>query len=48
MRAVEIRSFGPPEGLAVIDLPDPAPAGYDVIIDVVAGADMPAFSPGST
>jgi NADPH:quinone reductase-like Zn-dependent oxidoreductase len=32
MRAVEIRTFGRPEGLAVIDIPDPAPAAGQVLI----------------
>lgn len=32
MRAVEIRAFGGPEGLAVIDLLDPSPAGGQVLI----------------
>ena len=32
MRAVEIRAFGRPEGLAVIDVPDPHPAGGQVLI----------------
>jgi NADPH:quinone reductase-like Zn-dependent oxidoreductase len=32
MRAVEIQSFGRPEGLAVIDLPDPGPAAGQVLI----------------
>jgi NADPH2:quinone reductase len=32
MRAVEIRTFGRPEGLAVIDLPDPGPADGQVLI----------------
>ncbi|MFD5243958.1 zinc-binding dehydrogenase [Amycolatopsis sp. NPDC058340] len=36
MRAVEIRTFGAPEGLAVIDLPSPAPAAGEVLIDVEA------------
>ena len=69
MKAVAIQAFGSPEGLAVIDLPDPSPAGgqvliateaigvggvdgeggedapggYDVIIDIIAGADLPSF-----
>ena len=32
MKAVEIRAFGGPEGLAVIDLPDPSPADGQVLI----------------
>ncbi|GAB3712002.1 zinc-binding dehydrogenase [Amycolatopsis oliviviridis] len=36
MRAVEIRKFGAPEGLAVIDLPSPVPAAGEVLIDVEA------------
>ena len=32
MRAVEIRAFGGPEGLAVIDFPDPSPGGGQVLI----------------
>ncbi|KZB82983.1 zinc-binding dehydrogenase [Amycolatopsis regifaucium] len=36
MRAVEIRAFGGPEGLAVVDLPSPVPAGGEVLITVEA------------
>ncbi|RSN06948.1 NADPH:quinone reductase [Streptomyces sp. WAC 05977] len=36
MRAVEIRTFGAPEGLAVIDVPSPVPAEGEVLIDVEA------------
>ena len=36
MRAVAIRAFGRPDGLAVIDRPDPAPAAGQVLIDVEA------------
>lgn len=36
MRAVEIRTFGAPEGLAVIDVPSPVPAEREVLIDVEA------------
>ncbi|AIG75462.1 Hypothetical protein AJAP_12905 [Amycolatopsis japonica] len=36
MRAVEIRMFGAPEGLAVIDLPSPVPAEGEVLIGVEA------------
>jgi NADPH:quinone reductase len=51
LKAVEIQTFGSPEGLAVIDLPDPAPADGQVLIateaigvgGVDAGADMPSF-----
>jgi NADPH:quinone reductase len=32
LKAVEIRAFGRPEGLAVIDLPDPSPADGQVLI----------------
>ena len=44
MKAVTIRTFGPPEGLAVIDLPVPAPAGGQVLIATeaigVGGVDV--------
>ncbi|WP_340688150.1 zinc-dependent alcohol dehydrogenase family protein [Amycolatopsis coloradensis] len=36
MRAVEIRTFGAPEGLAVIDVPSPVPAEGEVLISVEA------------
>lgn len=36
MRAVEIRTFGAPDGLAVIDVPSPVPAEGEVLIDVEA------------
>jgi NADPH:quinone reductase-like Zn-dependent oxidoreductase len=36
MRAVEIREFGGPEGLAVVDLPSPVPADGEVLITVEA------------
>lgn len=36
MRAVEIRKFGAPEGLAVIELPSPVPAAGEVLISVEA------------
>jgi NADPH2:quinone reductase len=36
MKAVAIQAFGSPEGLAVIDLPDPSPAGGQVLIDIEA------------
>ncbi|MFE9782633.1 zinc-binding dehydrogenase [Streptomyces sp. NPDC005775] len=43
MKAVSIRSFGPPEGMAVIDLPVPVPAAGQVLIATeavgVGGAD---------
>ncbi|WP_217169065.1 zinc-dependent alcohol dehydrogenase family protein [Streptomyces sp. AC512_CC834] len=43
MKAVEIQAFGGPEGLVVVDLPDPAPAGGQVLITTeaigVSGAD---------
>jgi NADPH:quinone reductase len=32
LKAVAIQAFGSPEGLAVIDLPDPSPAGGQVLI----------------
>lgn len=32
VKAVEIQAFGRPEGLAVIDLPDPSPADGQVLI----------------
>jgi NADPH:quinone reductase-like Zn-dependent oxidoreductase len=32
LKAVEIRAFGSPDGLAVIDLPDPSPADGQVLI----------------
>ncbi|RKN32383.1 zinc-dependent alcohol dehydrogenase family protein [Micromonospora musae] len=44
MKAVTIKEFGPPEGLAVIDIPSPAPAPGQVLIAVeaigVAGVDV--------
>ncbi|MEU4892563.1 zinc-binding dehydrogenase [Streptomyces sp. NPDC044780] len=36
MKAVAIQTFGRPEGLAVIDLPSPAPAGGQVLITTEA------------
>jgi NADPH:quinone reductase len=36
VKAVAIRSFGSPEGLAVVDLPDPAPAAGQVLITTEA------------
>ncbi|MGD0698505.1 MAG: zinc-binding dehydrogenase [Trebonia sp.] len=36
MKAVAIETFGSPEGLAVIDLPDPAPAAGQVLIGTKA------------
>ncbi|HZC73993.1 MAG TPA: NADPH:quinone oxidoreductase family protein [Jatrophihabitans sp.] len=36
MRAVQITEFGGPETLVVRDLPDPQPAGAEVVMDVVA------------
>jgi NADPH2:quinone reductase len=36
MKAVAIQAFGSPEGLAVIDLPDPSPASGQVLIDIEA------------
>jgi NADPH:quinone reductase-like Zn-dependent oxidoreductase len=32
LKAVAIRAFGSPEGLAVVDLPDPSPADGQVLI----------------
>ena len=44
MKAIAIRSFGRPEGMAVIDLPAPTPAEGHLLVDVeaigVSGADM--------
>lgn len=44
MKAVAIRTFGPPEGLAVVELPVPVPAGGQVLIATeaigVSGADV--------
>ncbi|QUH02491.1 zinc-binding dehydrogenase [Saccharopolyspora erythraea] len=44
MKAVAIRTFGPPEGLAVIDIPAPAPAAGQVLIETeaigVGGVDI--------
>ncbi|MGW3283023.1 zinc-dependent alcohol dehydrogenase family protein [Streptomyces sp. NPDC001002] len=36
MKAIEIKSFGAPEGLAVVDLPAPRPAAGQVLISVEA------------
>ncbi len=36
MKAVVIREFGPPEGLEVVDLPEPAPAEGQVLVAVEA------------
>lgn len=36
--AVELRSFGPPEGLVVAERPDPEPGPGEVRVDVVAAA----------
>lgn len=42
MRCVEIASFGPPEGMRVVERPDPAPAEGEVLIDVhAAGVNRP-------
>jgi zinc-binding alcohol dehydrogenase/oxidoreductase len=38
LRAVELRSFGPPEGLVVAALPDPEPGPGEVRVDLVAAA----------
>lgn len=41
MRAVLCKTFGPPESLAVEDLPDPQPAEGEVVVDVaVAGMNF--------
>ena len=44
MKAVAIQAFGSPEGLAVIDLPDPSPADGQVLIATeaigVGGVDV--------
>ena len=34
MRAVQFRSYGPPEVLEVVDLPDPEPGAGQVLIRV--------------
>jgi NADPH:quinone reductase-like Zn-dependent oxidoreductase len=48
VKAVAIQAFGSPEGLAVIDLPDPVPAGGQVLITTeaigVAGVDAMVLS----
>ncbi|MDH6215376.1 zinc-dependent alcohol dehydrogenase family protein [Streptomyces pseudovenezuelae] len=36
MKAIEIKAFGGPEGLAVVDLPAPAPAAGQVLVSVEA------------
>ena len=36
MKAVSIRTFGPPEGLEVVDLPNPTPAAGQVLIAIEA------------
>lgn len=42
MRAVQIKEFGPPNGLVVEELLDPAPGPDDVVIDVAAaGVNFP-------
>ncbi len=42
MRCVEIASFGPPEGMRVVERPDPVPAQGEVLIDVhAAGVNRP-------
>ena len=50
MKAVAIQSFGSPEGLVVVDLPDPAPAGGQVLITTeavgVGGVDAMILSGG--
>jgi NADPH:quinone reductase-like Zn-dependent oxidoreductase len=39
LKAVAIQAFGSPEGLAVIDLPDPSPAAGQVLIATEAIGD---------
>jgi putative PIG3 family NAD(P)H quinone oxidoreductase len=42
MRCVEIASFGPPEGMRVVERPDPVPGAGEVLIDVhAAGVNRP-------
>jgi len=38
MRAVLLRSFGPPENLIVTDVPDPVPAPGEAVVDVSAAS----------
>ena len=38
MRAVELRSFGGPDGLVAAELPDPEPGPGEVRVDLVAAA----------
>lgn len=44
MKAVQIQTFGAPEGLVLVDLPAPVPAEGEVLIAVeavgVAGVDV--------
>ncbi|MEV6844088.1 zinc-binding dehydrogenase [Actinoplanes sp. NPDC051411] len=44
MKAVVVKEFGPPEGLAVVDVPTPVPAAGQVLVDVeaigVGGVDV--------
>ncbi|MBW4717162.1 zinc-binding dehydrogenase [Saccharothrix obliqua] len=36
MKAVAVKAFGGPDGLAVVDLPDPAPGAGEVLVDTEA------------
>ena len=36
MKAIEISQFGPPEGLRLVERPDPVPGPGEVLIDVAA------------
>jgi zinc-binding alcohol dehydrogenase/oxidoreductase len=38
MLAIELREFGPPEGLRAVELPDPEPGPGEVRVDLVAAA----------
>ena len=38
MRALRCNSYGPPESLAVEDLPDPVPGPGEVVVDIEAAA----------
>jgi zinc-binding alcohol dehydrogenase/oxidoreductase len=38
LRAVELRSFGPPEGLVIAERPDPEPGPGEVRVDLVAAS----------
>jgi len=41
LRAVELRTFGGPEGLVATELPDPAPGPGEVVVDILACSDGP-------